>query len=142
MRRLHSFLHLTPSDRRLLISTALLLGAVQLGLWLLPFRTLQRGLIQLAWAHAASHSTNQPSVDRLVWAVAVASRYVPNATCLPQSLAAQVLLSWHGYLTQLRIGFARDEEGRLKAHSWLEKEGEVIVGGEDYLHYTPLPDIE
>jgi hypothetical protein len=74
--------------------------------------------------------------------VTVAGRYVPNATCLPQSLAAQVLLGRHGYLTQLRIGFARDKEGRLKAHAWLEKEGEVIVGGEDYLHYTPLPDIE
>ncbi len=107
MRRLHSFLHLTPSDRRLLVSTALLLGAIRLGLWLLPFRTLQRIVVKLAQAPASSHGTKRFSADQLGWAVTVASRYVPKATCLTQALAAQVLLGRHGHRAQLRVGVGR-----------------------------------
>jgi hypothetical protein len=141
MKRLRKFLHLTSGDRRLLVNTALLLGAIRLGLRLLPFRTLQRVLIRLAHAPAGSHGTKQSSVDRLVWAVSVASHYVPKATCLTQALAAQVLLGRRGYLTQLRVGVAKDEEGQLEGHAWLESQGKVIVGGGELTRYTLLPDM-
>lgn len=141
MKRLHKFLHLTSGDRRLLVSTALLLAAVRLGLRLLPFRILQRVLNRLASAPAGSLGANRSSVDRLVWAVTVASHYVPKATCLTQALAAQVLLGRRGHLSQLRVGVAKGEEGQLEAHAWLESQGKVIVGGGELTRYTLLPDM-
>src|SRR5215208_3485348 len=109
MKRLHKFLNLPSSDRRLLVGTALLLGAVRLGLRVLPFRVLQRVITKVAQAPASANNANQSSVDRLVWAVTVASRYVPKATCLTQALGAQVLLGQHGHQTQLRVGMCIGE---------------------------------
>ena len=142
MKRLRKFLHLTSSDRRLLVSTMLLLGALRVGLRLLPFRTLQRVVAELAQPPAGLRRANQSSVERLVWAVTAASRYVPRATCLTQALAAQVLLGRHGHRTQLRVGVARGEEGRLEAHAWLESEGKVVVGGGELSRYVLLPGME
>ena len=142
MKRVRKFLYLTPSDRRLLASTALLLGTIRLGLWLLPFRTLRRIVAKLAQVPTGSHCSNQSSIDRLVWGVTVASQYVPKATCLTQALAAQVLLGRHGHRTQLRVGVARGEEGQLQGHAWLESQGKVIVGGEELSRYTLVPGVE
>lgn len=142
MKRLRKFLRLPSSDRRLLVGTALLLGAIRLGLRLLPFRTLRRMVFRLAQAPAGSRRTNRSSVDRLVWAVTAASRYVPRATCLTQALAAQVLLGRHGHPSRLRVGVARSEEGRLQAHAWVDNQGKVIVGGGELSRYTLLPDME
>ena len=80
-------------------------------------------------------------MDRLVWAVRVASHYVPDATCLTQALATQVLLNRHGCQTNLRIGVARNETGQFQAHAWVEKDGMVVIGGpaSHLQRYTPLP---
>ena len=142
MERVRKFLHLTSSDRRLLVGTALLLGTIRLGLRLLPFRTVRRVVVRLARGPTGSHRTDRCSVDRVVWVVSVASQYVPRATCLTQALAAQILLGRDGHPTQLRVGVAKSEEGRLEAHAWLENQGKVIVGGGDLSHFTSLPGME
>jgi len=38
-------------------------------------------------------SNGSPSLERLVWAWTVVSRYIPRATCPTQALAAQTLLA-------------------------------------------------
>ena len=48
MRGLKRFMRLTADKRSLLVQTALIVGAVRIGLWLLPFETLQR-LAERAW---------------------------------------------------------------------------------------------
>jgi hypothetical protein len=112
------------------------------GLRLLPFRTVQRVVAQLASTPRGPHKTNRSSADRLVWAVTKASRYVPESTCLAQALASQVLLTRHGHPARLRVGFARSEEGKLQGHAWLESRGRIVVGGGDLSRYTRLPGME
>jgi hypothetical protein len=91
MRPLRKFLGLTPRRRRLLVRAALLLGAIQLGLRLLPFQQL------LGLLARGGRTTPPDAVEAIAWAVAVASCYVPGAhTCLPRALAAQALLARHG----------------------------------------------
>lgn len=82
-------------------------------------------------------------MDRVTWAIAVASRYVPKATCLAQAQAMQVLLGRCGHPASLRIGVARSEEGRLHAHAWVESDGRIVLCNcEDLARYTPLPPLE
>jgi len=138
MTRLRRFVHLPVGEQWLLVKTALLLGTIRLGLRLIPFRTLQRAVTQLARMSVSSSQSNHTSVDRLVWAVTVASQYTPNATCLTQALAGQVLLGWHGYPAHLRVGVARSDEGRIQGHAWLESQGRVVLGGEELSRYTVL----
>ena len=96
MTRLGRFLRLSPADRRLLVTAALLLAAIRLGLTLLPYRRL-RGLVdRLAVAAPRRQPAPPASPERIAWAVTRASHSVPGATCLTQALAARVLLERRG----------------------------------------------
>jgi hypothetical protein len=37
-------------------------------------------------------------------------------------------MSRHGYTSNLCIGVAKGQEGELKAHAWLENQGQVVIG--------------
>jgi hypothetical protein len=127
----------------LLGKSLLLLGAIRLGLWLLPFRTLRHLVARAAQARPELRESDQASVDRVVWAVTVASRYVPKATCLTQALATQVLLARRGHSVHLRIGVAHIETGEFQAHAWVECHGRVVIGGADApVRFTPLPPLD
>jgi methyl coenzyme M reductase subunit C-like uncharacterized protein (methanogenesis marker protein 7) len=140
MKRLHKFLSLTPSDRYLLSEALLLLGAIRLGLWLLPFHTLRRLLAKVSQPKAKLREATQAFVDKVVWAVAVASHYVPGARCLAQALATQVLLERRSYPTQLHIGVARGKGGQMSAHAWVESQGQIVIGGSGNMAlYIPVP---
>ncbi len=143
MQRLHKFLGLSSAHRRLLVTSALLVGTIRLGLWLLPFQVLRLRLAGMARTANKVQQGDQATIDRVVWAVKVASRYVPKATCLTQALAAQVLLSRRGYPVRLRLGVAKGEAGQLRAHAWVESQGRIMIGGLEALsHFTPLPPLE
>jgi Transglutaminase-like superfamily len=138
MERLSRFYRLPTSERRLLAKAALLLGAIRVGLWLLPFRTLRSLLDKAARFHRLRESDYQPT-DVVVWAVEVAARYMPGFnTCLTKALAAQVLLSRRGRPALLRIGVIRSAEGKFEAHAWVESDGRVVIGGYELERYTPL----
>jgi len=138
MERLRKFLSLSPSERSLLFKAFTLLWGIRLGLWLLSFQTLRRLLARVTdFSKAASHP-DSPSPERYGWAVGVASRYVPKATCLSQALAAQVLLERQGHASQLHIGVVQDEKKELRAHAWLWCQGKVVIGESRLERYTPL----
>jgi hypothetical protein len=142
MSGLGKFLQLPATERRLLIKATFLLGAIRLGLWLLPYRTLRRVLALLARAPVFLRGTDRFSVDRLAWSVTKASNRVPRATCLTQALAAQVLLTRHGHSANLRIGIARGEDGKVQGHAWLDSRGRIVVGGGELSRYTRLLEME
>lgn len=142
MRRLYKLLHLPPAERGLLIRTALLLSATRLGLWVLPFSTVRSCLDRLATTSAGSCTAGRYSADQIARAVAVASRYIPGATCLTQAMAGQVLLERTGLRAQLRIGVARSGEQRLQAHAWVECQGNIVIGESEARHHTRLPPFD
>jgi hypothetical protein len=134
-RKLRSYARLSPRERRLAIRTISLVALVRLGLWLLPFRTLQR------WCEALARPKQAATAEtrEIVWAIRLASRYVPCSTCLVQSLAAQILLARHGLESQVHIGVARDQERGFRAHAWVQSQGKVIVGDMEELgQFAPM----
>ena len=134
------FARLCPRERRLLLSAAVMVAVVRAGLWVVPFTRLRETLKRFVWR---MEKRRRPvSVERVVWTVQVASRYVPAATCLTQALAAQVLLGREGYESSLRLGVARGERGKLQAHAWVECQGKVVIGQTEALPtFTPLPPL-
>lgn len=139
MRAIRRFSELPAEERRLLIRAAVVVGAVRLGLWAMPFRRV-RGL--LASLGCPSRARPDPeTVERVGQAVSRAARRIPGATCLTQALAAELLLRRRGVEALLRIGVSREKGEELKAHAWVESGGRVVVGG-DPRAYTPLPSLE
>lgn len=45
-----------------------------------------------------------------------------------KAFTAQILLSRRGVVSDLRIGVAKNERGRLEAHAWVECRGRIVVG--------------
>lgn len=127
------FLGLHSEERHLLIRSAVLLWAVRIGLWVLPFSAIYNAVAR----HTSSRGMANLSEDRIIWAVKVASGFVPCATCLTQAIAARILLSKYGFGADLCIGVAHDDD-KLKAHAWLERDGKVLIGG-SICDYRPLP---
>jgi hypothetical protein len=139
MKRLRKFLSLPAAERKLLIRAFLLVAAIRLGLWTISFRRLQRILNRAA---AKRPQAEAVSVERAVWAVQVASRRVPGASCLTQAMAAQTLLRRGGQASRLWIGVAKDLDRKFKAHAWIETQGRVLLGGPDFANYVALPPLD
>jgi hypothetical protein len=75
-------------------------------------------------------TANRPTIDRVAWAVRTAGGHLfPARPCLPQALAARLLLARFGVSTDFRIGVQRAQTDELRAHAWLEHGGEVLIGG-------------
>jgi len=131
MRLARKFYHLRVRDYSLLLRTAVVLLAVRLALWLVPFRSIRT---QLPPMRCAGDPDN---VDQLLWSVRCVSRLVPAATCLTQALALHLLMSRAGHASCLRIGML-STNGTVEAHAWLEQKGRVLLGGPDVERYTLL----
>ena len=134
------FRALPRAQQRLLFRCALLTAAVSAGLRLLPFATLQRWLQPPATKPAPAASA-APTSDDIVWAVTLAGRYVPGATCLVQALVAERLLKRAGHPAQMRIGVSN--QPAFRAHAWVESEGKVLLGETEALaEFTSLPALK
>ena len=107
---------------------------VRLGLWALPYATVRR-MIDRASRPRAVRVADVPAYRKRVLqcVAAVANRLLGSKPCLTQALVAQWLLGQTGFSTDLKFGVATGEKG-LEAHAWLEKNGQVILGG----HTSPF----
>src|SRR2546428_6387850 len=139
MPRLGKFLRLAHAERVSLVEATLLLGAIGLGLRLLPFGSLRDLLDRLSRPrHGLRPQTPLPAA-RIAWAVERMGRVVPGArSCLVQALAAQVLLARRGCNSSVRIGVAHPSGESLHAHAWVESEGRGVLGTPHPGQYTPL----
>src|SRR5438309_8432680 len=66
MNRLRKFLRLPVPEQILLVRAFVLLGVVRVGLWLLPFKTLQRLLSQLVQTCARSWNKGRFRTERRI----------------------------------------------------------------------------
>nr|HEV7954946.1 lasso peptide biosynthesis B2 protein [Candidatus Acidoferrales bacterium] len=137
MKKLAKFLRLPTAEKFLLLRTVILVAAIRLGLWVLPFRVVQRFTFK-----ARKTKQTKYSVEQFIWAVRATSRYVPRATCLTQAMAAQALLLRAGYTPKVKIGVAKNDKKLFEAHAWLVLGDQVLIGGTEVERYTALTVFE
>ena len=143
MRALHRFCRLSPADLWFLFTAVLLLAVIRLAQWLLPFHTLQGVTGRITRMPPVSYQVDQAVLDRVAWAVTVASRRLPKVGCFAQAVAAQTLLCRTGQPAQLRIGLIKNEDGQLQGHAWVVCGGRFVIGGgADLCRYVTIPQPE
>ena len=144
VRKVGRFRALSPGEKsRLLLSAVLLLG-LKVGVVAASFsRVRETCLRSTAVVEKALPIPGSPPPQGVAWAVAVADRNVPGSRkCLVRSLTTEVLLRLFGHRPVHRIGVRTDSE-EFRAHSWLEYEGEILIGDlADLDRYDPLPPLE
>lgn len=143
MRRLRSYLKLSGAEKWLLIRSILWLWLFWLGLRVLSFQKLYRlvGRFSKPWSSRQGHPAAPQLISR---SVEKSGRYILGQdSCFPQALTGYLLLNRAGYAPRLYIGVKKDGN-TLKAHAWIEMDGEVLIGGPLSVieSYSALPEID
>jgi len=136
---LQRLLGLTAYERRILARTFVTLAFVHVALKLLPFAKVRRAIVP----RPGSLTTPWISIELIRWAIDLAQRVIPDATCLPQAVTAEGLLTRAGLPVLLRVGVMKDASGNFEAHAWAET-GKIIVVGKlprRFEEYTPMPPL-
>jgi hypothetical protein len=84
MKQLRKFFGLTSSDRLLLFKAVFLLGAIRVGLKLLPFQQLRGLLAKISQPNTKLQAADEADVRKVAWAVTVASPHLQETKCLLQ----------------------------------------------------------
>jgi hypothetical protein len=116
------------------------MASVKCGLKLVPFHSLFKFLVSVS-RYKVVHRV---SIAEIIFCTNVVTNYIPGgAKCLARALTTQVLMNWHGYKPEFRIGVAKAETGSFEEHAWIEYQGFVIIGNLDNLgRFIPLPSLE
>lgn len=142
MSRLKTFLSLPPGDQLRLVVAAAVLLATWVGVTVVPFERFRAGLLRVAGI-CRHVLPGTPSTIRLAQTVDIADSNLPgDRTCLVRSLTTELLLESYEHSFVHRIGVDRSEDGEFEAHSWIEYDGEILIGNlEDIDRYQPLPPL-
>jgi hypothetical protein len=133
------FVSLPARDRALIAEAVFAVAAVKLALALVRFQRLLILLEKASFRFRARQLDERPAAGRIVWAIDAASGRIPLVnSCLPRALAARFLLVRWGYPAELSIGVARNNDGKLEAHAWVETLGKVVIGESQPGYFSPL----
>jgi hypothetical protein len=135
LRKLRLFCSFASTERSLILEAIVMLGVARVVVVIMPFRWIA------AWLERAPKSDghNDALVSRVRRAVVIAARNVPwNAVCLPQAMAAKIVLARHGCGSALHLGANFNGQGKLVAHAWLVSGGEIVVGAAGADSVMPL----
>jgi hypothetical protein len=122
---------LDKAERWLLVEAAIVVPVVRLALMILPFRFVHRAVVSTTRGARRFFASQSQTPESIAQRVAAVAARVPRASCVTQALAASLLLARYGYPATLRIGVARNDDGTLRAHAWLESDGRTLFGGPD-----------
>ena len=134
--RLRRFAQVGMRRRALLAEAAICLAAARLALIAVPFPKLARRLgdfVPPTDPRAARANAHRPQDVALAaeigWAVTRAARHLPfEAVCLPQAMAARVMLRCRGVPSVMHFGAAKGGERPLDTHAWLDAAGVEVTG--------------
>ena len=124
-------------QRKYLREAAITLALAKVAVHLLPAATI------LSWARKPPRRIMRFDVDAVEWTRTSIERMAKsrliNALCLPQALAAQLMLRRRGIASRLCLGVARHaNDSSLSAHAWLEVGQGAVVGGQGAIGFTRL----
>jgi hypothetical protein len=130
------FGQISNRQRVMLAEAAAYLFVTRLALIFIPFPRLARRLgaflppadPRVPAASAADAGDAQLAVD-IGWAVTRAARYLPfRAVCLPQAIAAQMMLRRREIRSVMHFGAGKGADKPLEAHAWLDAAGVEVTG--------------
>ena len=145
MENLNRFLKLPFTRKRLLIESTVILMLARISLRLLPFKTMHNLMKNLERKNYVLDNGDITYVYDISWAIKRAGENLfGDNSCLPIALAGQFQLNMHGFPARSRLGVKKTIDGEIRAHAWVEFDGEVVIGGpkQDIIQYSVLSEKE
>lgn len=130
-------LSLPAGERAVVLEAAAMLPVVRVVQGALPFRR---------WRSLLTHRrpprrSPRLSEDAIARSLDLARRGMPGVyKCLPVAYTGHLLLHRYGHASTVQVGVARDGEGKVEAHAWVECRGRVLIGElPDLGRFVPFP---
>ncbi len=136
-RQLRRFAQVDGHRRALVVEAVLWLALARIALLTMPFQKIARHLGAFtspaegrAAAVPGQAAPEQVALaEEIGWAVTRAARPLPfKAVCLPQAIAAKMMLRRRRVASVMSFGVARDGDGALESHAWLSAVGVEVTG--------------
>jgi len=135
--RLKQLKALTTQERKILLSSSLLLPTIAAALRLKGYKWTRAFLQKRIPSGSKLSAKNEAPQDAMQTAnsiarmVAIAARHgLYRANCLKRSLLTWWLLQRRGIAAELNIGVNNDD-GDFNAHAWVEYRGNTLVEADD-----------
>jgi hypothetical protein len=135
--RLRRVVRLNHERLALLPEAAAWLLLTRVALLVVPFPRLARHLgtfvppsdSRVGQARSVGAPDQVRLASEIAWAVNRAARHVPfRAVCLPQAMAARIMLARRGIDSVLHFGAAKGRDKSLDTHAWLDAAGVEVTG--------------
>lgn len=119
----------------------LVLLFVRVGLWVTRYQRIRGAIIRPCADDPQVE--RRATVARLTHAISKIARFIPDASCLTQTISCQAMLSWKGIPSTISMGVRKDDAGTLKAHAWLTWNGQVVLEGNEgsVLDFSKILDL-
>ena len=136
-RPLRRFAQVGKRRRALVVEAVAWLWLSRLALIVIPFPRLASHLgafvspadARALQARSKASQDHARLAEEIGWAVTRSARYVPfKAVCLPQAMAARVMLKRRGVASVLHFGAAKGMDKPLDAHALLDAAGVEVTG--------------
>lgn len=131
-------------DQAFVLRAVFVIWVVRVSLSLLPFGWVCRVLDWFATTFPSlQNDVDSADVAHVAGIVtALSRRVVGDRSCLTAALVGQLFLRRRGYRSTLRIGVRKDARTGILAHAWLERDGEIVIGGDSEFvgQFVPLSD--
>ena len=146
-RLLRRFAEVGPRRRAQLAEAVSWLLIARLALTCVPFPRLARHLGTFVHptddralkAKSNASAAHTRMAEQVGWAVTCAARYVPfRADCLPQAMAARMMLRRRGVSSVLHFGAAKVQQRPLDSHAWLDAAGIKVTGYPLAEYFVPI----
>jgi hypothetical protein len=133
---------LAAPKKWLLLEAFATLVMARCSLVLVPVRRIFRWMESPVGRPARSVPTDaaqSDAIERIRWAVLTVARYGPlSFVCFPQALAAHAMLRRRGISSIMHYGVRRSADRRMRAHTWLEVDHRMLLGGESAVLFEPI----
>lgn len=140
MTYLRAFLALPAADKLLRVEALCWLWLVRIMLWLFPYGIWSGLTRKFKTLAPAADELADDKIDRLAYSVRRMHGFVPGATCLTQALVVQMLLARRGQVSEIKVGVAPLDSGKIEAHAWVVVRGRVVIGNNHRLsRYALFP---
>lgn len=126
MRRLRKYLALSPSGRRIVLYSLLLLPLVAA---LLRARGMEHTRAWLTRHGRFAAGDTSALAPREIATLVGAAAALLRARCLSRSLLLCHLLHNRGASVEIRLGVTKHVDGSLSAHAWVEFDGLPLIDG-------------
>ncbi len=133
---------LPAAKKWLLLEAFATLLMARCSLVLLPVRRIFRWMespVRRPARSVQSGAAQSDAIERIRWAVLTVARYGPlSFVCFPQALAAHAMLRRRGISSIMHYGVRRSADRRMRAHTWLEVDHRMLLGGESAVLFEPI----